>query len=83
MKYSIEVNSNTATEQFEYKGRTFQKEWEVEYGGMRLKDKEFHEQLEDSGITDEGALEEVYSVIDELFAARFLGVFKALEGAWE
>lgn len=57
MKYSIEVNSNTATEQFEYKGRTFQKEWEVEYGGMRLKDKEFHEQLEDSGITDEGALE--------------------------
>ncbi len=47
---------------------------------MRLKDKEFHEQLEECGITDEGALEEIYSVIDEFFAARFLGVFKTLEG---
>ena len=83
MKYSIEIKNSTVTEQLEYKGRIYQKEWDVEYGGMRLKDKEFHEQLEDSGITDEGALEEVYSVIDELFAARFLGVFKALEGAWE
>lgn len=80
MKYSIEVKNDIVTEQFEYKGRTYQKEWEVEYSGMCLKTKEFHEQLEDSGVTDEKVLEEVYSVLDSVFAARFFGTYKMMEG---
>lgn len=80
MKYSIEVKNNIVTEQFEYKGKEFRKEWKVEYGGMCLKTKEFHEQLEDSGVTDEKVLEEVYSILDSVFAARFLDAYKMMKG---
>lgn len=79
MKYSIEVKNDIVTEQLEYKGRAYQKEWNVEYSGMCLKTKEFHEQLEDSGVTDENVLEEVYDALDSVFAARFLGVHKIME----
>jgi len=30
MKYSIEVNSNTVTEQLEYNGREYQKTWHAD-----------------------------------------------------
>lgn len=83
MKYSIEVKNNIVTEQLEYKGRTYRKEWDVEYGGMRLRDKEFHERLEDSGVTDENVLEEVYDVLDSVFAARFFNAYKMMEGVSE
>lgn len=64
MKYSIEVNHDTVTEQLEYNGREYKKTWHADANRIRTKDPRFCDQLEDAGIADERVLDNIYEVLD-------------------
>lgn len=76
MKYSIEVKNNTVTEQLEYKGRTYRKEWDVDCNRICTKGKQFCDQLEDAGVTDERVLDSIYETLDSSsLALMFFNIF--------
>lgn len=76
MKYSIEVNSNTVTEQLEYKGREYQKTWHADANRICTKDPQFCDQLEDAGIADERVLDGIYETLDiSSLALMFFNIF--------
>lgn len=80
MKYSIEVNNNTVTEQLEYKGRTYWKEWDVDCNRICTRGKQFCDQLEDAGVTDERILDGIYETLDSSGLAFMLSnVFRQKE----
>lgn len=64
MKYSIEINGNTVTEQLEYKGRKYQKNWDIDCNRICTKGKQFCDQLEDAGVTNEQLLDSIYEILD-------------------
>lgn len=76
MKYSIEVNNNTVTEQLEYKGREYQKTWHADTNRICTKDPQFCDQLEDAGIADERVLDGIYETLDSSsLALMFFNIF--------
>jgi len=69
MKYSVETTENGFVETLWVNGQKFVKRWEREKPGMMsCKDREFNEQIESSGLSDDDAfLEAIYDNIDENF----------------
>ncbi len=81
MKYSIEVNSNTVTEQLEYNGREYQKTWHADANRICTKDPQFCDQLEDAGIADGRVLDGIYETLDSSGLAFMLSnVFRQKGG---
>lgn len=64
MKYSIEVNHDTVTERLEYKGRKYRKEWDADCNKVCTRGKQFCDQLEDAGVTNEQLLDSIYEILD-------------------
>ena len=64
MKYTVETHGVGYTETLEFRGKTYQKEYERDFSGMLTQDKDFWEQMEADGIHDENILDAVYENID-------------------
>lgn len=64
MKYTVETHGVGYTETLEFRGKTYQKEYEGDFSGTSTQDKDFWEQMEADGIHDERILGAVYENID-------------------
>lgn len=63
MKYTVETHGAGYTETLEFRGKTYQKEYEGDFSGTSTQDKDFWEQMEADGIHDERILGAVYENI--------------------
>ena len=65
MKYSFETTSKGYVETLTVGKKEYKKKWlEVSSGHYKCEDKEFYEQLENDGYTDEDFLDNVCDYID-------------------
>lgn len=80
MKYTVETHGVEYTETLEFRGKTYQKEYEGDFSGTSTQDKYFWEQMEADGIHDEEVLDAVYANIDNsFFGFDVLGIADKLE----
>lgn len=67
MKYTIETHGCGYTETLEFKGKVYKKEHEGDPSHTSTDDKDFCDQMEAEGISNDELLDEIYNILDGSF----------------
>ena len=72
MKYSVEIKNGIAKETLVFNGKKYVRTTKKTSFGSISDDRDFSEQMEEDGVSDNVLLEQIYDTIDGFFVGELL-----------